>query len=110
MCASCQINQSLISKKIPENQERYSLLSIRSCNNKNLIFTAEHMSITQPGDKYWSVPGLHLCGCCMRREIIVNQISWIEHDYTSCGITFDGKLVSRGNELMSHFLKLKAFL
>jgi hypothetical protein len=109
MCAVCQVNPAVLTKKLTQDDYNYSILSIR-LSGKNFVFTSEHFSIIQQGNTYWRTPGIHVCGCCMKRDVVDNQISWIDHDYTSCGITYDGQLINWGNEMLNRVLKLKAFL
>jgi|SRR5277367_2005808 len=109
MCTVCGSNPAVLTKKLIKDCNNYCILSIRS-RGRDFIFTCEHFSIIQPGDTYWFTPYIHICGCCMNREVIDDRINWIDHDYTSCGITFDGRLVNWGNEMLVRVLKLKAFL
>ena len=111
MCTVCRARPLVLQKKIEYGitSPYYDLLSIRT-SASSFIFTEEHYFITQPGDSYWQTAGLHICGCCMRREVIDNKIDWKDNDYTNCSTNIGGQLPNIGDNLLDKVLRLKAFL
>lgn len=110
MCSFCGKYPLILQHQIIKDERHYVNLSIRSNENK-MIFNTEWFSITTADDSYWgNIPGQHICGYCLIREIIDNKIQWIPYDFTKVSITLGGNMVNIGDNLLNKVSKLKVFI
>lgn len=109
MCTVCQTHPIVIEKIFSRSDSDYVKLAIRS-KGKDFVFTLEVFSIIPSGHWYWHTPGIHVCGCCMLREVVDDQIQWIPPDYNCNTDGVDRPVVQIGDELLRKAIKFKMFI
>lgn len=105
MCTYCLIYPKLIEKEIKINNDRRIIDSIRS-DEKKYIFNRIWYDTVHPGQSsYWNnCSDIELMSCCLKREIVKDQIQWIIPDFKL------DDMISNGNFLLKKFIKLRIFV